>query len=471
MVVVYEIEELLREEFQRTVWSGPAPEDVLVALQEPPTRAPEMIACAFLLLYAAYAIQRHHQMETGGYDLGIFEQIVRGYAAGQRPITELKAPGYDALGDHFHPILALLAPLYRAFPAAETLLVAQAALIAASIIPIGRSAVAVVGTTGGTVISVAYGLSWGLQEAVGFDFHEVCIGVPLVAMSLNRLLAGRWIAAAAWAVPLIAVKEDLPLTAAAIGVCLLIRGQRRLGAGLAAGGLLATAVIVLWVLPALQPDHLYVYADQIGRSTSGWGVAPKATTLALLLAPTVFSALRSPLLTVAVPTLAWRFLADNPLYWGTRFHYSAILMPIVFAAMIDAWRHRKPWPRPTVVVAGCLVVALAITPFRPLWSMAEPGFWRTSPTVGAMRDALRLIPDGVTVAATNTVAAQLTTRCRVRLLFLTPPERQDAQWIAARATEFAGDDDRSRWLERLASAGYEVVSETGALTILRRPPD
>src|SRR5262249_16847228 len=106
-------------------------------------------------------------------------QVVRGYAAGRAPVVDLKAPGFCALRDHFHPILALLAPWYRLFPAAETLLVAQAALIAASVIPVGLAAARLLPPAGAAVVAVAYGLSWGLQEAIGFDFHEICFAVPL----------------------------------------------------------------------------------------------------------------------------------------------------------------------------------------------------------------------------------------------------------------------------------------------------
>lgn len=205
---------------------------------------------------------------------------------------------------------------------------AQALLLAVSIIPIGRAATAELGTAGGGIVSVAYGLAWGVQEAVGFDFHEICFAVPLLAVSLNRLLASRWNAAAVWAVPLVAVKEDLPLTVAAIGAYLILRGRRRLGALLVVGGLAAAAVIVGLVLPWFNPEHTYAYSEQLGRSTQGWGLATKVSTVVLLLLPTLGVAVRSPLLLIAVPTLAWRFAADNHLYWGDDFHYNAVLMPI-----------------------------------------------------------------------------------------------------------------------------------------------
>lgn len=84
----------------------------------PTTMAP--LAVGFGVRYAAYSVRAHLRLATHGFDLGIFRQIGRGYAAGGAPMVELKELGFHALGDHFRPILELLAPAYRLFPHAET---------------------------------------------------------------------------------------------------------------------------------------------------------------------------------------------------------------------------------------------------------------------------------------------------------------------------------------------------------------
>lgn len=52
----------------------------------------------------------------------------------------LKGPGYHLLGDHFHPLIATLAPTYRVFPTPLTLVVAQALLMAPAVVPLTRRA-------------------------------------------------------------------------------------------------------------------------------------------------------------------------------------------------------------------------------------------------------------------------------------------------------------------------------------------
>lgn len=140
-------------------------------------------------------------MASLSWDLGIFEQVVRAYAQLRAPVSDLKGPGFLILGDHFSPVTALLGPLYRLFPSPVTLLVAQAALFALSAVPVTRAAARLLGRRGGLALGLAYGLSWGIQRAVDFDFHEICFAVPLIAFSLEALLAQRPRAALWWALP------------------------------------------------------------------------------------------------------------------------------------------------------------------------------------------------------------------------------------------------------------------------------
>ncbi|MEV8509231.1 DUF2079 domain-containing protein [Actinoplanes sp. NPDC051475] len=443
---------------------------------------PHLVAAMCFAGYLTVSLRQHWLIRTTGYDLGIFEQAVRAYADGRPPVVELKGPGFNLLGDHFHPILMLLAPLYRLFPTPETLLIAQAALVAVSIIPIGRTAVSILGPIGGTCVAVAYGLSWGLQELIGFDFHEVAFAVPLLAFSLERLLRRQWPAAVAWAVPLVLVKEDLPLTIAALGGYLVLQRQRRLGLWTMAFGLATTALVVLVALPLFNPAHHYAYSMQAGSGTPLFDrLATQAGTVIALLSVGVFVAVRSPVLLLAVPTLGWRFLADNPSYWGTGFHYNAVLMVIVFAAFLDAARSlgrhapdataSRPSGRLGVVLAaGCLVACAVHAPGRPLRAVVDPSFWRRDPRVAAAHAILDRIPDDAEVAATNRLVPQLTGRARVRM-FPPPGTASTAEWVVA---DTAVDDWPYRTAEvgaevsTLGAAGYRTVAGSDGFVLLHR---
>nr|WP_241267333.1 DUF2079 domain-containing protein [Streptomyces scabichelini] len=390
-------------------------------------RDPEILAAVLFVAYAIVSVGRYQRMATRSWDLGIFEQAVRAYAHFQVPIVDLKGPGANVLGDHFSPITALLAPVYRLFPSPITLLVAQAALLALSAVPVTRAAARLLGRPRGLALGVAYGLSWGIQRAVDFDFHEICFAVPLIAFALEAMLRQRWRAALCWALPLVLVKEDLGLTLAALALVVALRSRhssRRTALyalGVAAFGVLATVVTMGLVIPAFNTTDAYDYWSKVSDGGGPFdGVDTKLRTLAWLLIPTTgLLALRSPLLLIALPTLGWRFFSSDPHHWGTEWHYSAVLMPVVMLALADALattRHSaRPWLRsytlhvPTAVAAA----TLALTTTLPLSTLTESAGYHVPARVSAVENMLSRIPDGATVESNIGPISRLTSRCRV----------------------------------------------------------
>ncbi|MFC8454745.1 DUF2079 domain-containing protein [Kitasatospora sp. NPDC057223] len=433
---------------------------------------PILLAVLLFAAYGAVAVLRHLRLETAGFDLGIFEQGVRGYAGFEAPVAPLKGAGFDLRGDHFSPVLIMLAPLYRVFPSALTLLLAQAALFAVSVMPVARFAVEVADRRLGALLGLAYGLSWGLWAAVEFDFHEVAFAVPVTALAVTALARDRTAAAVRWALLLLLVKEDQGLLVASVGGYLAVRGRRLPGAVLIGAATVATAVAVLLAVPAYSPYGLYTYATE-GSWNGGAPLARlllpgvKGLTVLALLAPTLFVALRSPLCLLAVLPLVARFWSVNPAYWGTTEHYNATLVPVFFVAMLDGVRRSRRGVRAAVVLA--LPVAVAMFPMP---SLQLPGAQDR-----AVRSTLSAVPDGASVAASNRLAPQLTGRCTVSLFpFLSPPDRPGpwsrpvAGWVVAfdRPDDFPLPAAQQRdALAELPAAGYRVVASGGGVTVYR----
>ena len=184
---------------------------------------PPVIACAIGALYVCYSVAQWRALAAPSWDLGIFTEAVQAYSRFEAPIVPIKGPGYNLLGDHFHPLLALLGPIFRLFPSALTLLVVQDALIAVSVLPIARLAQRLLGRGGALLVGLAYGLGWGLQGAVAAQFHEVCLAVPLLAFGGVAFVERRWGACMAWLAPLVLVKEDLGLTVFMAGLAIAWR--------------------------------------------------------------------------------------------------------------------------------------------------------------------------------------------------------------------------------------------------------
>src|SRR6266567_1470931 len=89
------------------------------------------LALLAALAYAAISIDRHDHFASNAFDLGVQDQTIWGYSRLQIiPNTVEMIP--NLLGDHFHPILMAVAPLYWIWDDARVLLVVQAALLAAA---------------------------------------------------------------------------------------------------------------------------------------------------------------------------------------------------------------------------------------------------------------------------------------------------------------------------------------------------
>jgi uncharacterized membrane protein len=145
----------------------------------------------------------------------------------------------------------------------------------------------------------------------------------------------------------------------------------------------------------------------------------KYETLWLLLLAGGFLFLRSPLGWLMLPTLLWRFAAANPSYWGPDWHYNAVLMPILFAALIDAIlaarRSRKRWLRSysAAVVPVVTVVALMLLPGQPLGALAKPETFQQSPRWASAHRMMDRIPAGSTVESGVVLMPYLVPRTEV----------------------------------------------------------
>jgi uncharacterized membrane protein len=368
-----------------------------------------VLAAVFVVPYAVVPILRFRRLETASWDNAIFEQALKSYAHLHAPVADIKGPGFNILGDHFSPIIAVLAPVYALLPHAQTLMVAQAVLLALSIVPIARVGIARLGLAGGVGVALGYGLSFGLEAAVDVDFHEVAFAAPLLALAGAAWLEQRWTAVVVWSALLLLVKEDLGLTVAMVGVVLLLGGVRRQGLLLLVGGVLAAFLVVLVVVPAFSAGGDYTYlstgdnAGRIGLDVLFSGLDTKVRTLLFTFGITGFLALRSPWSLLTLPTLAWRFATDKDYYWGTDWHYGLVLMPIVFVALLDgiarAQAGERPWLRryaaaaPTAVAAVGVAVAMSF----PFGALLQRATWQASPRAADAQAVLRMIPDGAVV--------------------------------------------------------------------------
>jgi uncharacterized membrane protein len=387
-------------------------------------------------LYSAFALVQYYTYRDTSYDLVIFDQAVRSYSHFQPGISIMKGlhngfgPNFSVLGDHWSPILAVLAPLYWIFDGPQTLLVAQAVLLALAIPPLwvftrrafggGQKA-----TIAAYLVCVAYALSWPIAAALAFDFHEAAFAPVLTAVALERLQAGRLRTALIALGALLLVKEDMGLFVAGIGIYLavarprVVRNQLVVAGALVAGGLAATFISTFLLIPAFGGRSGYYWAyNALGGNVSqaaGHAITHPGTALHLLVTPDVkvytvlwlfgafcFLSLRSPIALATIPLLLERMLADKfPAWWGTADQYNSYLVVVLICAAVDgaarldrtllARRHEAARREEAARAEAALPAAVdaAAAPAGPVGSNvpAEPGEPDPAGTAGPGRGA------------------------------------------------------------------------------------
>ena len=317
---------------------------------------------AWVMIY--YSIVQWETMkQVPSWDLAIFSELAKAYAHFQTPIVPVKGDGYNLLGDHFHPILILLGPIWRLFPTPLSLLITQDLLLALSAWPLTRLASRLTNQWVAGGLGLVYVLSWGMQGAVAAQFHEIAFAMPMLAFASVAFVERRWVAVAAWSAPLVLVKEDMGLTVLMIGVAVILtsvvpawyrtctvgdssadgandarnrsRGLR-LGVGMIVGGVAAFLFSVLVFLPAFNINGVWDYGLSSDKPASPDALTQKVKVVVMLVLTSGVIGLTSPWLLVVLPTLAWRFLGSVDFYWvWDNWHYNVTLMPIALGALLD----------------------------------------------------------------------------------------------------------------------------------------
>ncbi|GGT02932.1 hypothetical protein GCM10010156_71100 [Planobispora rosea] len=473
----------------------------------PPLLAIAVVAAA---AYSVLGLVKLATFRASTFDLVIFDQAVRGYAGFGPPLEPSVGMYYGQgmdfiqLADHFSPIVALLAPLYWIHDGPETLIIAQAVLLALAVIPIWHYAERRLGARSAYLVAVAYAVSWPVAQAAGFDVHEAAFAPLLSAIMIERSDVGRMPAAALAAFGLLLVKEDMGLLVAGFGVYLLLTRRRLYGAAFVLFSLGAMVMIRSVLMPlagsgetgfhwaygrwgqTLGEVALGLARDPLGALWQFVSPEVKVDTLALLLWPVLLTALLSPLTLAALPLVAERFLADRPQWWGPEHHYNAFVVAILFCAAVDGvdrlgrWLgvRDRGWFRGREArrelgshwAVGVCLIGITLIPRFALGNLVEWSFYEGDPHVAAAREAVAEVPDGVVVEAVNHVGPALTSRTTVLLWGATA---YGSPWIVADVDRwtfpFPSHDVQRQRVEQALREGYRKVYERDGYVVLHRP--
>ncbi len=300
--------------------------------------------------YAVCGLLIHYSFHSYGWDLGIFDQVLWSIGHGYGFHYSFRDMLY--LGDHFQPMLVLLAPLIWLRLGPGPILVVQGLAFGAAVIPLYAAVRRLGGSAAAWGLSAAYLLSLAIARADSYDFHPECFVPVLAFTALWALAAGRPTVFALATLALLPLKEDMVFLV--LGLCWvswLGFGQKQPAKWIALGSVAYLAVISLAVMPLFNhgnsnplierypylghtPGSIFLHAiirpDLIGDHL--WVLDTPRTLLYLVAGVGFLPLLRPKLLPPLVLLLLPPMLAVNTQQQLLELHYGVVPYTYAFVA-------------------------------------------------------------------------------------------------------------------------------------------
>jgi uncharacterized membrane protein len=451
-----------------------------------------LVTAAYAVVFGAAGVLDYVGYRSASYDLGTAAQAVWTTAHGRfLEWTAVNGEQVSRLGWHVDPLLALFTPVWLIWSSPVILVVVKAAAVSAGALPVYWLARKHLGSErAATYFALAYlaypATQWNALDP-NLGFHPVNLALPLLLYALWWLDEERWVRFGAVAVLAAASNEHIPVIVGCFGLWYGVTRRRPVaGAAIFGTGLAITAVEFLFIVPHFNPAGSNPYvADRygaVGGTTAGiletlvlhpLRVAEIVFTghklgyLALLFVPLLGLCFRAPLLLVgAIPPLAINLLSASRDQSLIGSHYAASTAAVLFgAAIIGTARTAEP-ERFSRAVLGAVALIAFISPFWTAVPVAREAVMGSS-HFDAQRHAVRLIPNGVPVSASNILGAHLSARRRI-LLF---PAIRDADWIAVDTADTEGASSFRAVVQRLTERRrFATVYESNGVVVMRRTP-
>lgn len=391
---------------------------------------PWIICISAILLFGCSSL-RHILIQSTGFDLGIYDQVVYLISRGKPPISSFLEMHH--LGNHAAWGVYPLGLLYKIYPSVYWLLAVQAVSLALGALPIWYlSHLAGLQPKQAILIVVIYLLNPIIFNVNLFDFHPEVMALPAF---LGAILAARknrhgWFSLGILFV--LGCKDVLSLTVAATGVWLLLFEKRRwCGVIALCAGITSFIIVTQGIIPFYSGDE----AAAVGRygylGNSVFEIAQnlllKPTKIlpiilsfanfkyfCLLLLPVIWGLSLKHLTPMigAIPTLALNILADYQPQKDIVAQYSLPIIPFLiltiistFAANTEWWQYKRK------IFLWSLICFLILA----RWSYFFTKYLPTLDTWQATREAIAKIETKGGVLTTNHIASHLTHRSFIKL--------------------------------------------------------
>jgi len=385
----------------------------------------------------AYSSLRHALFQSGGWDLGIFDQVLYLISQGEPPISSIL--GNHILADHAALVFYPLALFYRIFPNVHWLLMIQAIALAIGILPVWHLAkqAGLSDALAQTVVGVylLYPVLFNVNLA---DFRPEAIALPAL---LDAVLTARRYKFGRFCLDLMLImscKAVLALTVAAMGLWLLgFEKRRQCGFTALITGFAWFGIATQLIMPMFAESYSLANSQILYRYPFLGETVPQAIRtlllrpdlilkvivnwenvryLGLLLLPIVWSLSPANLaaLLPIIPSIGLNLLSVNPAQRSLLYQYSLPAVPFLMVLVIAALAKPHRWlPHRRVILVWAIVTFVFLAQWRQGW------LWLQSPmleTWQPMRAAIAQVRPDASVLTDNLIAPHLTHRSLIELV-------------------------------------------------------
>ncbi|TPV93603.1 MAG: DUF2079 domain-containing protein [Myxococcales bacterium FL481] len=512
LIVMATVGTLVASERTLAGWSKPLGDESRV------TRVHVAVLVGFMVAYAALisrlALIEHHTLRTHAFDLAIYDNLVWHTAHGNL-LGSSFVRGGNHMSAHFDPILAILAPVYRLYPRAETLLVFQSVWLALGAIPMFLLGVRAFGHAGLALIgALTYLLHPALMGANLFDFHSLTLVIPTALWAVYCLESERWRGLAVAVALILLTREDMSFLVFGIALYVAACRRFRLAAILAGTAIVYFVVVKLAIMRDAaiissgannSYSYVYFFADMIPIASEGarglllsaiinpiytltvWFSPDKMHYWACLLLPLAFA----PFFAgnkrwLAVYGLFFVGMASRRHVFSLYFQYSSVLLPFLCAITpfgimaLARGRIAGALGVPPSRAAHALVAAMLCASVLTTWKYgalapndAFRGGWNrithsSTPEQDeryvALREIIASIPADASVSASRTLAPHVSNRVTARRF----PVIRNADYVLVLKSSARRGKEKKKLGQLRKSTRYRLIGERSGILIYKR---
>lgn len=378
------------------------------------------------VLYSTLSVLRHMHFQSGGFDLGLYDQAIWRFSQFLDPYNTVKQR--IIFGDHLILTLPLLSPVFYIWNDVRMLLIVQAFAISVSAIPIYLVALKrTKSIISAWAVTIVYSLFFGIQFGIFFDFHPILLGVALMSFLVWALEYHKtklfWI----FLVLCLLTQENIGIGIAGLGMIYFFRKEfRKKSLIMILLGILYTALAMRitagfspigYEYQAELPKSIYDFFRQLFDSEE------KRLTWLYSYSWFSFLPLLSPGSIMAVVADLSQYYATGNVYsrmWSPFMHHRAILSVFLTLGLIDILHMLSKRKRVLIIISIFLVVVAGFCQYHfhfALNKLTKSEYWKEEPWMKDARVLLSLVTKDASVATQQNLVPHLSHRKDIYLVY------------------------------------------------------